>query len=296
MKTISEMFANDQNIEGKLNEVGIKVPDNFQFSDINIVIGKNGAGKTRLLRVLKTLYESNGSGDQIEVLYGYFPGLSYHLPRTDAGLPDHELREYPNQPDVRFDDFFMTIEAQSGDFLTRLPEYHSLDRKETNKKILEDINNFFFPITGKQLIMSSKEHPPIVNRDASVNSQIPQKYAILELDGKKTNLMTAIEYLSPGERLLLYIAIFIALKRENTQKRVIILDEPESHLHPQALLAFIWALKEQFPHTTFWIGTHSLFLLPEFRFENIVYMENGEVISRDNRLYEKVLIALLGGK
>lgn len=287
---MSELFPSDLNVEGKLKEVGIKVPANFRFSDFNIVIGKNGAGKTRLLQILKTLYELDRSNGRVELLYGYFPGLSDHLPRTDAELPEHELRDFPDYPEVRFDDFFKEIETQSKDFLTRLPEYHSRTQKETSEKILESINKFFFPITRKEIIMSTKDSPPISAKD----SLMPQKYAVLDLSGGKTDLVTAVENFSPGERLLLYIAIFFALKRDSSQKRIIILDEPETHLHPQALLVFMRTLKEQFPHTTFWIGTHSLFLLPEFQFENIVYMEGGEVIPRGSKLYETVLTALLG--
>lgn len=295
MKTISEMFPNEPNIKDRLDEVGIRIPDNFRFSDINIVIGKNGAGKTRFLDTLKALYRSNKGKSRVELLYGYFPGLSDRLLQRDVGLPEHELREFPSQPEVSFDDFFKEIETQSKDFLTRLPEYHSLRQKETTDKILGSINDFFFPITGKKLIMPLKEHPPIVTHDASIIiTPMPQKFARLELDGEKADLLTAMERFSPGERLLLYIAIFFALKRSSVQERIIILDEPETHLHPQALLTFIRTLKEQFPHTTVWIATHSLFLLPEFRFENIVYMEDGEIVSRGSKLYETVLTALLG--
>lgn len=283
MKTIFEIFPSKLDVKGRLEKIGIKIPQDFRFSDVNIVIGKNGAGKTRFLRALKTLYELDNSSGRTELLYGYFPGLSDRLPKTDMELPEHELRDFPDHPDVRFDDFFKEIETQSMDFLTRLPKYHSRGQKETSEKILERINTFFFPITGKKLIVSSNEHA----------AHSASGYGILEFSGEKTGL-TAMETFSPGERLLLYIAIFFALKRDSLQRRVIILDEPETHLHPQALLSFIRILMEQFPHTTFWIGTHSLFLLPEVRFENIVYMEGGEVIPRGSSLYETILTSLIG--
>ena len=278
------MFPGEANIKDKLAKIGIKIPDDFRFSDVNVVIGKNGSGKTRFLNMLKALYESDRSNGRVELLYGYFPGLSDRLLQGEAELPEHELRDFLDQPEVSFDDFFKEIETQSKDFLIRLPEYRSRSQKEKNKKILENINNFFFPVTGKKLITSSKGYPQIATNDA------------VELDGKEANLdlVTAMERFSPGERLLLYIAIFFALKRRSTQERIIILDEPETHLHPQALLEFIRTLKEQFPCTTVWVATHSLFLLPEFRFENIVYMKGGEVVPRGNSLYETVLTALLG--
>ena len=300
MKTINEMFPSKLNVADMLLEAGITVPSGFRFSDTNIVIGKNGAGKTRFLRALKLMYSSEDMADKVDLLYGYFPGLSDRPVQGYEELPEHELLEFLDQPDVRFDDFFKEIEMQSTDFLARLLDYHSQRRKKANSKILEKINIFFLPITGKMLVMPvdqpSEEPLPVVHGpDVSVTvAAMPHRFYVSESDGKITKLDVAMERFSPGERLLLYMSIFFALRRENSREQVVILDEPETHLHPQALLEFIRTLKNAFPHATVWIATHSLFLLPEFRFENVVYMENGAVIPRGSKLYEGVLTALLG--
>lgn len=295
MKTIGNMFPLDVHYKERLNEAGIKIPDSFRFSDVNIVIGKNGAGKTRLLCALKSLYESERMGGSVDLMYGYFPGLSDRWVEKKADLPEHELREFLDQPDVSFDDFFKEIETQSTDFLNRLLDYHSRRQKQTNENILKKINNFFYPITGKKLIISQENSAGIIEASLEKKTgKIQEIFAVLEPDGKIINLEVAMDRFSPGERLLLYMAIFFALRRNGTREQIIILDEPETHLHPQALLEFIRTLTKNFPHTTIWIATHSLFLLPEFRFENIVYMENGAVIPKDSSLYETVFTALLG--
>ena len=72
----------------------------------------------------------------------------------------------------------------------------------------------------------------------------------LEPDGKINNLEVAMNRFSPGERLLLYMAIFFVLRRNSARERIIILDEPETHLHPQALLEFTRTLTKSFPQTT----------------------------------------------
>lgn len=300
MRTINEMFPSELNTEDKLLEAGITVPYKFHFSDINLVIGKNGAGKTRFLRTLKSLYSSDSMADRVELLYSYFPGLSDRLVHGYEELPEHELLEFLDQPDVRFDDFFKEIEKQSTDFLARLLDYHSQRRKKANDKILEGINKFFLPITGKMLVIPeerpSGEQPTVVHGPGVTVEAVtmPHTFYILEADNRTTKLDAAMERFSPGERLLLYMSIFFALRRESSREQVIIFDEPETHLHPQALLEFVRTLKSAFPHATVWIATHSLFLLPEFRFENVVYMENGAVIPRGSKLYEGVLTALLG--
>lgn len=295
MKTVGEIFPLEVNFKERLNAAGINIPDSFRFSDVNIVIGKNGAGKTRLLRVLKSLYESESMAGNVDLMYGYFPGLSDRWVEKKTDLPEHELREFLDQPDVSFDDFFKEIETQSTDFLTRLLDYHSRRQKQTNENILKKINDFFYPITEKKLIISQENldgiKEPFLEKKAWRKTEI---FAVLEPDGKMINLEAEMERFSPGERLLLYMAIFFALRRNGTRERIIILDEPETHLHPQALLEFTCTLTKNFPHTTVWIATHSLFLLPEFRFENIVYMESGAVVPRNSSLYETVLAAMLG--
>lgn len=294
MKTIDKMFPLEVNFKDRLNDAGIKIPDSFRFSDVNIVIGKNGAGKTRFLRVLKSLYESESMGGNVDLMYGYFPGLSDRWVEKKTDLPEHELREFLDQPDVSFDDFFKEIETQSTDFLTRLLDYHSRRQKQTNENILKKINDFFYAVTEKKLVISQENSSGI---DSSLEKKLgvkPEIFAVLEPDGTMIDLKVEMDRFSPGERLLLYMAIFFALRRTGTRKKIIILDEPETHLHPQALLEFTSTLTKSLPHTTVWIATHSLFLLPEFRFENIVYMENSAVIPRNSSLYETVLTALLG--
>lgn len=295
MKTLYEIFPPELNIKDELDAAGLEIPDAFCFSDSNIIIGKNGSGKTRFLHILKTLYESESMSSSVDLIYGYFPSLSDRFLQKKSELPEYALWEFLDQPDVNFDDFFKEIETQGADFLFRLLEHYSQRQKKTNEKILETINDFFCSITGKNVIIS-REIPYKAGDSVSDENTISTSrgLAVQEPNGRMVNLTLAMEQFSPGERLLLYMAIFFALKRDSARKRIIILDEPETHLHPQALLAFIRTLKERFSHTTVWIATHSLFLLPEFRFENVVYMKDGAVIPRNSSLYEMVLSALLG--
>lgn len=116
MKTIDKMFPLEVNFKDRLNDAGIKIPDSFRFSDVNIVIGKNGAGKTRFLRVLKSLYESESMGGNVDLMYGYFPGLSDRWVEKKTDLPEHELREFLDQPDVSFDDFLKKLRLKAQTF------------------------------------------------------------------------------------------------------------------------------------------------------------------------------------
>lgn len=93
--------------------------------------------------------------------------------------------------------------------------------------------------------------------------------------------------------MLFYLSIFISLQKNNSQK-TIILDEPECHLHPNALLEFINKLVEMNCFSNLFIATHSLFLVPEFDFENIVYLNESSVIPRSSAMYHNLLNDMIG--
>lgn len=66
--------------------------------------------------------------------------------------------------------------------------------------------------------------------------------------------------LSPGQLYLLRIAVacFFNEKKDNL---LFVLDEPELHLHPKAMIKMLEKLREFFPNSQFWISTHSLELI-----------------------------------
>lgn len=282
MKKITQLFprVGTNTIMNTLEKhhIQIEEPEKTLFSNVNLVIGPNGAGKTRLLNALRELYQKT---QLVEVLYGYFPDLSSSRPQPLAARPGEDppwefsLREYQSIDDIAFEDFFKEIEAQGEEFLRQLLVHRSQYEKSVNQRMFGQIAQFFSEFTGKELVMG-------------------QELTVKDSNGVQVSIAEAMERLSPGERMLFYMSIFFSLKRDGKRKRVIILDEPESHLHPKALLGFVKALAASFPGATVWIATHSLFLLPEFEFENIVYMENGKVLRRHSDLYRKALAGLLG--
>lgn len=281
MKKITQLFqrvrANTVMNTLDKHHIAIEDPDKVLFSEVNLVIGPNGAGKTRFLDALLELYQK---APDMDILYGYFPALSSAKPpKPDTvQLRACTLQEFKLYADASFDDFFREIEAQSEEFVYQLLESRSQREEGQNKETFQLVAGFFSDLTGKKL----------------VKDQALSGLAVEDAGGVQTPLRETLERLSPGERMLFYMSIFLALKRNLRGRRVIILDEPESHLHPKALLQFVRTLRSEFRGTTIWMATHSLFLLPEFQFENIVYLENGVVLRRHSDLYQKALSGLLG--
>lgn len=237
----------------------IEVPNNFNFSAINIVIGPNGSGKTRFLNAIKELYTLD---ERLDILYGYFPALSDRKISSNTNnydLPECTLYDSIYMEDVSFSDFFKEIEAHNEEFIPELLEYHSQRQKKRGEKALNIVHDSFLALTGKELI----------NRDKEI--------FVKESDDSFEPLVVVLGRLSPGELMLFYMSIFLAIQQNGKKDKVIILDEPESHLHPKALLSFVKLLMHTHEFKEIWIATHSLFLVPEFQFENIIYINRNQI-------------------
>ena len=275
---IKELFpnVNSQTIKTTFDKYNVEIPENFTFSPINIVIGSNGSGKTRFLHAIKELYSLDNSKD---ILYGYFPALSgkkISIDKQNCGLPECTLYDSMYMDDVSFSDFFKEIETHNEDFIPELLEYHSQRQKERGEKALDIVTKSFLSLTGKKIIIENK------------------KIYIKDYSKKYEPLSVALSMLSPGELTLFYMSIFLAIQQNGKKNKAIILDEPESHLHPKALISFVEMLTQTDEFAEIWIATHSLFIIPEYQFENIIYIYESKVQKRTSIIYQNILNSLLG--
>lgn len=286
MKLFHELFpgVKPDEITDILKKYNLAIPDGFRFSQTNLIIGPNGAGKTRFLNALRELYKKTKN---TSLLYGYFPDLMSRRPPKPSGrkLRKHTLQQYRDMDGVSFEDFFQEVEAQNEKFFLRVLEPESESEDIANSQTMALVAEFFKALTGKSIYSISEDEGEPGGRMVLMVGNPGARPLPLE---------EALEEISPGERMLFYMAIFLALQKKGRKNEVIILDEPESHLHPKALLQFIHLLGEKFPQATIWIATHSLFLLPEYEFENIVYLFDGKVRQRNSKLYQNIISDLLG--
>lgn len=212
-------------------------------------------------------------------IYSFFPALPSYMAPQKHSMPDYSIIEVPsNENNISFSDFFREIEYQFYWTLQTLSNPLSKTDKKGKEELLATIKDIFSKFTQKELIQKGK------------------KYFLKSSDNKPLALSDELNRMSPGERVLLYMSIFIAIQRKYKKRQVIILDEPESHLHPKALISFINLLKEQIKDNDVvcWIATHSLFLIPEFEFKNIVCIKNSQIQNRTSQLYHNLFSDMLG--
>lgn len=118
------------------------------------------------------------------------------------------------------------------------------------------------------------------------------------IDGDSTlfNKPLAQANLSDGQKVLIQLAVALHAQNGKLDDTVFLLDEPENHLHPSALIEFLDTLEEVAPNAQFWIATHSVPLLAHIANKepmSIWYVEDGAVSNTGSKP-EKVLHGLLG--
>lgn len=101
--------------------------------------------------------------------------------------------------------------------------------------------------------------------------------------------------LSDGQKILLQLCVAIYAQGAKLSDYILVMDEPENHLHPSAVIEMIDKIQELNPEGQIWIATHSIALLSHFDPSCIWYVKDGSV-SYSGRNPEQVLEGLLGNE
>lgn len=101
--------------------------------------------------------------------------------------------------------------------------------------------------------------------------------------------------LSEGQKILLQFCVAIHSQGEKLKDLILILDEPENHLHPSAVIEILDRIRKCVTNGQIWIATHSIPLLAHFDPSEIWYVKEGNV-KHAGRIPEEVLGSLLGDK
>lgn len=104
---------------------------------------------------------------------------------------------------------------------------------------------------------------------------------------------------SPGQKTLFaYAILFFYLdvnSKTNIKESIIIIDEPEKHLHPEAQLKLITALKSIIEKTgQLWIATHSVHILSHLDYDEIIMVKDDDIILPSRTTPGKSFNELMG--
>lgn len=258
-----------------------KIRKCFNDLKLNVVLsGSNGSGKSRLFRLI----EEKNQALHINAIKENEDGA---VELADIKIINFSCTDAPLQSVEKFPTY--TI-SKANDHL------YELDVAETALNSLLYIHGLAKGQIGTNGDFSS--FALYVNMLFSIENENLK----LQRDTNKNALFfgRAIkgDELSPGQKYLLRMAVALYL---NSGKHdvIFLLDEPETHLHPNALIKFFDKLREEFPKSQIWIATHSIALIAhiEQKYEmdsSIFYFENGKVFTFRSDS-EPLIRGLVGG-
>ena len=284
-----------------------------RLNRIVVVTGPNGAGKTRLLaRIAKLAKWRSSYLDCLESWYVDGDSLKdtqekgtnkFHLGTMVSG-------DLPNIVSFVSKNLSLTDPAQlkESDQLTHadkanapgannlaistLPYIQRLQRQWWNAKHPDNPDT----VENKQQIIDAYESLKAIV-DVVLGEELDQDY-----DNRPTLFGRPIAQaqLSDGQRALLQWCVALHAQKLTLDGIILLMDEPENHLHPEAMIDAVKRIIDANPNGQIWISTHSVPLIAAmYRLVpdelSVFFMENGTV-DYVGEQPERVLRSLMGGE
>jgi len=284
-----------------------------RLNRVVIVTGPNGAGKTRLFqRISKLEYWQESYTDHLESWFvkdgkvdsnssmnrtnAFHLGasLSGDMPRIVPFVSKHLAMANPaflkELDQIKHAEKAKAVGSQNLAQST-LPYIQRVQRQWWNATHQENPDS---ADKKKEIIENYESLKAIV--DVVLGDELSQNY-----DNHPTLFGKPIAEarLSDGQCALLQWCVALHAQRLALDGIILLMDEPENHLHPEAMIDALKRIIEANPNGQIWISTHSVPLIASmYRIVpnklSVFFMENGSIGFAGERP-ERVLLSLMGG-
>ena len=304
------------------------------LKDVVVLVGENGAGKTRILRsILDVEKEYKLYNSKRNDLFEEINDLENSSLLCD--IDESEIKEKEIKAEwlghLRFDDLKKNTNPNIISFIpsiSKLKDWRDYPKKKWMEiaKECESLNidtlaegttafiqklsdqareaDFYFMQRTKKIKSNEKfdfnkarghyrKFCNLVEKNLKLKLGRNENGDAILIDKNEIENVIAEANLSEGQQLLLQICVQLYAKDIQSENYILLLDEPEVHLHPSAVIAFIEEIRKKNSNGQIWIATHSLALASHFDPDYIWYVENNDV-KRAGRSTEKILNGLIG--
>lgn len=244
-----------------------KTEDKIVLGDVVVLAGANGSGKTRLLNLVMANVRNLENSDKLGLYIIDDQGKEKKY--TDANL-------------------LQVVNFSHYDAVLQSSKHFSPYVIGKAKEILKSCNyeetalNAFLVIQDMACGYSEQFRD---GKDFEKFKIYASKWFGIQIektnDGAKIfGLSPDDAKLSPGQQYLLRIAVACYFNNLENDS-IIIMDEPELHLHPEAMISMIEKMREKFSKTQFWIATHSVelisYLVSTISETTVLCLEQGKI-------------------
>jgi energy-coupling factor transporter ATP-binding protein EcfA2 len=310
-------------------DIGLKAINMDRLGKFVALTGKNGAGKSRILSKLNNYIVKRNQAfpgiDRVrESIVNYKNAIQTHPPEHSSQVAwRNELIKFEQQVILATERVFSASSifgvlpfvpkqlnlADAKNFNKNQLQHHAENAKKPGLGAFESSCFAYIEKTQERDWNASHQHAQL---EQTVIDEAKESYIKLvsliekllktnlgrSIDGDSTlfNKPLAQANLSDGQKVLIQLAVALHAQNGKLDDTVFLLDEPENHLHPSALIEFLDTLEAVAPNAQFWIATHSVPLLAHIAHKepmSIWYVEDG-AISNAGSKPEKVLHGLLG--
>lgn len=252
---------------------GLKNSEKLSLGNLVVVAGKNGSGKTRLIkRLQKYLSDLKASKKDNGELSICIPAGDFEEKVTVANVEKIELVNYSHydaqlQSAKKFSPYAISHAREL------LKEYDYRVTALNANLLLKDMTRGYSEEfkDGKEFERFVEEYLKPLDIELSKDENgDPQLF------GRDTDKAA----LSPGQLYLIRMAVACYCNEQN-ENVVFILDEPELHLHPDAQIKLIKLIRDKHPNAQIWVSTHSLSLISFITVwdysSTVLVLSNGQV-------------------
>ncbi len=329
--------------------------DKKHLGEVIALVGKNGAGKSRVLELVESYHRLVNSENIVDEYITNIPKVlrnNAHYDRLKISI--ESLRLQPDNPTVRngakqlAKSTVDNIQAKGHLFVLRIDQKDFLNfKKKTGGNLnfsqfingqrsidqmikslnsesifafLENVTTDVFAKNAEAYSRQMKKpSKKTTDRKETVEDQYIERFQYLvkeflgisfdyepRIDGRtigSTLLFDGnpiiFENLSPGQKTLLAYATMLFLIEFNSgiplNECVIIVDEPEVHLHAEAQIKMVNALRNIVKDSgQLWIATHSLPIITQLSYEEILLVKDNNILNPSIDNHDKSFEEIVG--
>lgn len=312
-------------IPANFNDMGLARINMDRLGKTVVIAGKNGSGKTRLLKLIEYLvhydidemdfYEDGKDISSLKKRIAEENSLA-NKKRLEAQLNaihgKHDILnylEYDHKTKKRRAINFVPSEMELQDSaklgIADLQKRHAscmdVGVSNLNSKTLPYIQYEAMRYFNSQnsMIDTVNNEKEAIERSYKRLNQLIFEFLGTNLDYTINGICTIFGFelgysnLSEGQKVLLQLCVALHAQEASLDNVILLLDEPENHLHPSALIDFVSGVLNVLNNGQLFIATHSITLLSYLNSSDIWYMDNND-ISYGGKIPDKVLKGLVG--